>query len=1150
MHASSDDLAQYLLGSLPEAAARSLQDHLATCDACNQTLCGLNPRPDTVVIGLRQPKPVDRYEAEPSCQEMVSRVSGLSSQPVDAASDQTMALPDETQRLRDYRLLSQLGAGGMGTVYKALHTKLDRVVAIKLLPPHKVRDAAAVLRFEREMKIVGQLEHPNIVRASDAGVFEGTPFLVMELVDGVDLDRYVREHGSLPIPLACEIVRQAALGLQHASERGVIHRDIKPSNLMLSRTADGGYVVKILDLGLAMFDQPQVTPSELTSDGQLMGTLDFMAPEQAQNTHTVDIRADIYSLGATLYKLLTGVSPFVGFARESVMNRLIALTTAEPRDVRELRADVPAALADFMHELLAKSPERRPNSPRDVAERLVPFANSSAAVESFAVFPIPDPRRVGRRVDRPWRTLVAACFLAGLAGLLVFMFRTRDGVVTVELDTPQPITTIRVDGHNVEWTQAGSPEKFRFQVRPGPVASIELLTEDGTVVSAKIPDEKLTIAAGKTYSLSASVERSPEPPAVSGDVPATVARNRDREVIEWVRSLGGKIGVGNPDRDYFVVPAHEPIPEGRLDLVTIDLYRRPIRDEDFSRIDRLSFLTTLIANETSFGDAEMDRLGELPRLQKVYLSQTKITNHGLDDLTRYPLLEVLHVSHTAVSDAGLKSLKAWPLMQQLFLVGCDISDNALDDLLSLKTLQHLNIGATKISAAGVDRLRAALPECRIESDHGTFGPPYPRPPKPDRAVAEWVHAKGGTLGLGVPQLGYKTIKPADPLPDGEISIAVLDLARCSVQDEDLVRIAGLADCTTLILSETEVTDRGIAHLKDLPKLQQVYLGGSEIGDDGLKLLAERFPDMAILHIGESRITDQGFEALRGFRRLEQLGTFRLPLTDLAVETLSRLTHLKLASVVDTTLTRDGIERLRVALPNCRIETRRGVYEPDAIDGQAALYFDGDGDYVDIPTLKYDGSHPITIEASVRYADQPGDVAVAVSNSMTADGPALASLAWNREGFQDSPHPRWLFSVKTGDLQAAAMREPSPRPVRLAGVWDGRELALYYDGRKVSFRDYAGSPVAPTEFGHFVIGAMFTRGGQYRFYHFKGLIDEVRISKAARYTDHYEPSARLSTDDDTLALYHFDEGEGRVLRDSSGNGHDGRIVGATWVIRTP
>jgi WD40 repeat protein/serine/threonine protein kinase len=287
-----------------------------------------------------------------------------------APKDATMGQDAEADLgvIRDYQLLSKIGAGGMGTVYKALHTRLQKIVALKVLPDGRMDDPQAVERFEREMQAVGRLSHPNIVGAHDAGEHEGTHFLVMEHVAGVDLSELIRQTGPLPIADACELVRQAAVGLQHAHEHDLVHRDIKPSNLMLA--PDGQ--LKILDLGLARLHT--TGQQELTSTGQMMGTLDYIAPEQTGDSHDVDIRADIFSLGATLYKLLTGVTPYSDPRYNTAVKRLAALANDPIPPVQDRRNDVPAELATVVSRMLAKDPDDRFGTPAEVAQALEPFA--------------------------------------------------------------------------------------------------------------------------------------------------------------------------------------------------------------------------------------------------------------------------------------------------------------------------------------------------------------------------------------------------------------------------------------------------------------------------------------------------------------------------------------------------------------------------------------------------------------------------------------------------------------------------------------------------------------------------------------------------------------------------------------------------------
>ena len=255
--------------------------------------------------------------------------------------------------LGNYTLIEMLGRGGMGLVYKARHRRMDRVVALKVLSPEAVKTQTLVERFHREVKAVAKLSHPNIVTAHDADEHRGTHFLVMEFVAGRDLSSVVRNGSRLPLADAVDYIAQAACGLEFAHRHGVIHRDIKPANLLIS---DEG-IIKILDLGLARFDDAiGKTADGLTTSGSVMGTVDYMSPEQAEDTRHADARSDIYSLGCSLFALLTNRIPFPA---ETVMKRLLAHRETPLPNLKSLRDDVPDELIVIVGRMLAKKPADR-----------------------------------------------------------------------------------------------------------------------------------------------------------------------------------------------------------------------------------------------------------------------------------------------------------------------------------------------------------------------------------------------------------------------------------------------------------------------------------------------------------------------------------------------------------------------------------------------------------------------------------------------------------------------------------------------------------------------------------------------------------------------------------------------------------------------
>ena len=291
-----------------------------------------------------------------------------------------------------YMLLDRIGQGGMGVVFKARHAVMDRVVALKVMSQSLVDKPHAVARFNREVKTAAALNHPNIITAYDANCVGVTHFLVMEYADGSDLNQWLLARGPLPISAACEFAMQTAEGLGHALRQGMVHRDIKPVNLLLSWNVETNRpVVKILDMGLARFVSETNEDGALTRIGQTIGTPDYIAPEAAENFKQADIRADIFSLGCALFKLLTARLPYGG---NNTMEKLLARATKPAPLVRSLRPEVPEELERVLAKMMATNPADRYQTPAEVAAALAPFAASTLddnqALEMFHASPFPD----------------------------------------------------------------------------------------------------------------------------------------------------------------------------------------------------------------------------------------------------------------------------------------------------------------------------------------------------------------------------------------------------------------------------------------------------------------------------------------------------------------------------------------------------------------------------------------------------------------------------------------------------------------------------------------------------------------------------------------------------------------------------------------
>lgn len=265
--------------------------------------------------------------------------------------------------LSKYRLLKHLGTGGMSSVYLAEHTLMNRKVAIKVLPRRRVNDASYLARFHLEAQAAAHLDHPNIVRAFDVDNEDNTHYIVMEYVPGADLQQIVRERGPVPFEAAADYIAQAADGLQHAHDKGVVHRDVKPANLLL----DDRGVVKILDMGLARIKQDEDASLTIAHEENVLGTADYLAPEQAVNSHKVDHRADIYSLGCSLYYLLTGHPPF---PEGSLAQRIAKHQSVMPDPIKKSRPNCPPSLQRICEKMIAKQPEDRFNDASEVAFEL------------------------------------------------------------------------------------------------------------------------------------------------------------------------------------------------------------------------------------------------------------------------------------------------------------------------------------------------------------------------------------------------------------------------------------------------------------------------------------------------------------------------------------------------------------------------------------------------------------------------------------------------------------------------------------------------------------------------------------------------------------------------------------------------------------
>jgi hypothetical protein len=458
-HPPAEVLRQFGLGKLTGDSLPIL-DHLEQCAACRERVAALSG--DSFL---------DRMRAAAG-----RSVTPMPDKPVGALPPQTFLtsgtptipdLPPELANHPQYEIVRELGRGGMGVVYLARNRQMDRLEVLKVMGQGLLAQPGARQRFEREIRSAARLNHPNVVTAYSVLPLESLLVLAMEYVEGEDLARIVKSRGPLPVANACYYAHQAAQGLQHAHEKGMVHRDIKPQNLILDRDRKK-HAVKVLDFGLAKATSEKGGQYDLTGEGKMLGTPQYVAPEQINDASTADIRADIYSLGCTLHCLLSGSPPFAG---KNLLAILHAHHFEEAAPLNEVRPEVPQELAAVVRKMMAKDPAQRYQTPAEVARALVPFIKAkagdtgeqtrAAGAATTGVWqgldaPTLPPPAVATAAAKKRSLVIGGVLLAVvLAGLLagVFMVKTRDG--TIVLENLPADADVTVDDHTVTVTNDG-----------------------------------------------------------------------------------------------------------------------------------------------------------------------------------------------------------------------------------------------------------------------------------------------------------------------------------------------------------------------------------------------------------------------------------------------------------------------------------------------------------------------------------------------------------------------------------------------------------------------------------------------------------------------------------------------------------------------
>jgi serine/threonine protein kinase len=805
---------------LENRQADAVVAHLASCLECENAIRDLENEADELLLDLRQPVNDDPFEGETNCRQLVDAVKRIGGESSFAAQSSAAASAVKLGDLGQYQLLAKLGQGGMGAVFKARHARLQKLVALKVLPVERMQKAGALARFEREMQAVGQLNHPHIVAALDAGEADGVHYLVMELIEGVDLSKLWRRLGPLDMADACELVRQAAVGLEYAHQRGVVHRDIKPSNLMLASLEDGGALVKVLDLGLARWEgAAPAGPSDLTASGQTMGTFEYMAPEQGLDSHVVDQRADLYALAATLYKLLAGEGPFSDARYNTPLRLMMAKATTPAPSLATKRSDLPLELVALVDQLLATNPDDRPATAAEVADLLAPFA---AGADLSAL-------------------LDAASFDAAVEPLDQSAIGTHDHLSRGSRDTPptlkQPSQPEFEDGGDAPQSPSSARSPDLALTKPAftppqeakraegirrrigawtgllgavmlAIALVLFLRTNHGVILVEIEDPTIRVALdGGTIQIT---ERSSGQPievspgqhrlhVTRGNLRFTTDAfelNRGEKILLRVARVEGQVRVFQEDA--VIGKAKIPPDPGIADVSQRNTQPAAAASGGASRSRQAALAVLQVGGrvEVKTEDSDPRWIEQAESLPTVPFSIEWIEVHRdraepitvdwlRDVLAGAPELDGIALHEQPLGDAAMSLLAKCGSLTHAMLSDVDITDAGLAALASLP-LAQLNIGKNRIGDAGI-------------------------------------------RALGTPP-----------------NLKLIVLTDTQIADEALHHMAEWPQLQSLSLASTAITDRGLAHLEKRTSLREIDLDGTQVTREGVNRFRRALPRCRIV----------------------------------------------------------------------------------------------------------------------------------------------------------------------------------------------------------------------------------------------------------------------------------------------------------------
>ncbi len=949
-------------------------------------------------------------------------------------AEQLYAGKGSSLTLGNYVILDKLGQGGMGMVLKAQHKRMARVVALKVMSPAAVKSKDAVKRFHREVQTAAKLTHPNIVTAFDADEAKGTHFLVMEYVEGDDLSQLVKKHGVMSVEQAIECMIQAARGLTHAHAERVIHRDIKPANLLLDKHG----TVKILDMGLArleggLSDAAGVEGAGLTQSGAIMGTVDYMSPEQAEDTRHADARADIYSLGCSLYYLLTGHAVYGG---ETMMKKLLAHREAPLPPLSNVLA----------------SGGRQPPGALDYGVTNTPGGLRPPLAELQIVF----HKMIAKRPNDRYQSM---------------------GEVIADLERCRAGQSVTVNVNAVSGESGSNYElqKFLRQISGEEGSQVTSATSGPLGMGGPVDG---TVETVFTTNNSAGTDPQTE---------MTIAGERSR------RAGGGKTKSRN------------------VLLASVSVVLLLIGGWWLVRTPRG-------AVRIEITDEQIE----------VTVGETGRTLRGVSDETvRIPVGE--HVLHVLVGETQLDTpeitvAKGEPGAFKVERVGNRVRVMRDGKFLVAKELPKSKASGAKNTAnAGTssDAVQNYALEFDGKASHVEI-PTLERHQSEPLTLEAWVRSAkpAGVLvrmeGRAAAQIHVATYN--DALAGGELG-SPQDLHRylnagSKLSAEIMTHVAYVIDerGAKLFLNGVHVqTLRGkFATPNSQTPFRGTWLGAQPNNQGGSSYLFQGVLDE--VRISKVARYDKDFRPdVRFTPDKDTLALYHFDegQGDVLKDSSGNKHYGKIV----------GAKWVKV--------------EPPPPPANYALEFDGKSSHVEIPALASRNFGTLTVEAWVN-ADQASRGHKPI---IAMQGPYWVQL--NRG-------PGNWYAIDRDAISFHNEATPAGRWCHLAFVLDEKMGQFFVDGHRITNGLRADATVKHASQPSGGIGATKDPKLPDFLHVFNGMIDEVRISKVARYDKDFTPDVRFTSDKDTLALYHFDEGTGSELKDSSGNNHHGKIVGAKWV----